>query len=120
MTSPTVFFLAIMASVLLLGCFIDGITIKLLLVPILLPLVDSYTIDRVHFGIVLEMALILGIATPPLGIGLFVATRISGARFEDTVRDVIPYFIPLTVVLALLLLVPGLSVWLPNALLGPP
>ena len=118
-SSPTVFFLVIMASVLLLGCFIDGITIKLLLVPILLPLVDSYLIDRVHFGIVLEMALILGIATPPLGIGLFVATRISGARFEDTVRDVVPYFIPLTLVLALLLLVPGLSVWLPNALLGP-
>ena len=118
-SSPTVFFLVIMASVLLLGCFIDGITIKLLLVPILLPLVDSYLIDRVHFGIVLEMALILGIATPPLGIGLFVATRISGARFEDTARDVLPYFIPLSAVLTLLLLVPELSVWLPNALLGP-
>ena len=113
------FFLAVMATVLLLGCFIDGITIKLLLVPILLPLVDSYMIDRVHFGIVLEMALILGIATPPLGIGLFVAARISGARFEDIVRDVIPYFVPLVIVTVLLLFVPGLSVWLPNFLLGP-
>ncbi len=117
-SSPHVFFLVVMVTVLLLGCFIDGITIKLLLVPIFLPLVDSYMIDRVHFGIVLEMALILGIATPPLGIGLFVAARISGARFEDIVRDVIPYFIPLVVVTALLLFVPGLSVWLPDFLLG--
>ena len=88
--------------------------------PILLPQVGPCLIHRVHFGIVLTMALILGIATPPLGIGLFVATRISGARFENTVRDVVPYFIPLTIVPALLLLlVLGLSVWLPGALLGP-
>jgi TRAP-type C4-dicarboxylate transport system permease small subunit len=83
--TPLLFLLAVMIAVLLLGCFIDGVTIKLLLVPILLPLVDAYAIDRVHFGIVLQMSLILGLATPPLGLGLFIVARLSGAPFEDIV-----------------------------------
>lgn len=116
--SRLVFMLAIMAVVLMLGCFIDGVTIKLLLVPILLPLVDAYGIDRVHFGIVLQMSLILGIATPPLGIGLFVASRISGAPMEDIVRATLPYFIPLLIVLFLLLAIPEVSLWLPNLVMG--
>jgi tripartite ATP-independent transporter DctM subunit len=117
--SRYVFMLAVMAVVLMLGCFIDGVTIKLLLVPILLPLVDAYGIDRVHFGIVLQMSLILGIATPPLGIGLFVVARISGAPLEDIVRSTLPYFIPLLIVLCLLLMVPGITLWLPNLVMGP-
>lgn len=117
--SRIVFMLSIMSVVLMLGCFIDGVTIKLLLVPILLPLVDAYGIDRVHFGIVLQMSLILGIATPPLGIGLFVVARLSGARVEDIVRATIPYFIPMLLVLLILLMVPQVSLWLPEFALGP-
>jgi tripartite ATP-independent transporter DctM subunit len=117
--SRIVFMLAIMAVVLMLGCFIDGVTIKLLLVPILLPLVDVYGIDRVHFGIVLQMSLILGIATPPLGIGLFVVARISGEPLENIVRATLPYFIPLLIVLFLLLVFPQFSLWLPNRVMGP-
>ncbi|MFN3936150.1 MAG: TRAP transporter large permease [Gemmobacter sp.] len=117
--SRLVFMLAVMAGVLALGCFIDGVTIKLLLVPILLPLVDAYGIDRVHFGIVMQMSLILGIATPPLGIGLFVVARLSGARLEDIIAAVIPYFIPLSIVVLLLLLFPPISLWLPDMVLGP-
>ncbi len=117
--SRLVFFLAVMVFVLLLGCFIDGVTIKLLLVPILLPLVDAYAIDRVHFGIVMEMSLILGIATPPLGIGLFIAARISGAPIEGIVRSTLPYFIPLLIVLSMLLTIPQTALWLPNLVLGP-
>lgn len=117
--SRIVFMLSIMSVVLMLGCFIDGVTIKLLLVPILLPLVDAYGIDRVHFGIVFQMSLILGIATPPLGIGLFVVARLSGAPIEDIVRATIPYFIPLLLVLLILLMVPQVSLWLPEFALGP-
>ncbi len=117
--TPLLFLLAVMISVLLLGCFIDGVTIKLLLVPILLPLVDAYAIDRVHFGIVLQMSLILGLATPPLGLGLFIVARLSGAPFEEIVSAVIPYFIPLVIVLAILATVPAVSLFLPNFFLGP-
>jgi tripartite ATP-independent transporter DctM subunit len=116
--SRLMFFLVVMGLVLILGCFIDGVTIKLLLVPILLPLVDAYGIDRVHFGIVLQMSLILGIATPPLGIGLFIAARLSGASLESIVKSTLPYFIPLLIVLFLLLSIPQISLWLPNLVLG--
>ena len=116
--SSLIFMLSIMVGVLLLGCFIDGVTVKLLLVPILLPLVDSYGIDRVHFGIILQMSLILGMATPPLGIGLFVVTRISGAPLESVMRATVPYFVPLLIVLASLLWFPQLSLWLPNMIMG--
>ena len=109
----------VMACVLMLGCFIDGVTIKLLLVPILLPLVDAYGLDRIHFGIVLQMSLILGMATPPLGLGLFIVARISGAPFEEIVAAVLPYFLPLLLVLAMLATIPALSLWLPTLLLGP-
>jgi TRAP-type C4-dicarboxylate transport system permease large subunit len=102
-----------------LGCFIDGVTIKLLLVPILLPLVDAYGIDRVHFGIVLQMSLHPRPRDASAGIGLFVVARISGAPLEDIVRSTLPYFIPLLIVLCLLLMVPGITLWLPNLVMGP-
>ncbi|MEO3388350.1 TRAP transporter large permease [Mesorhizobium sp. CAU 1741] len=120
LVESTLFFLVVvMASVLILGCFIDGVTIKLLLVPILLPLVDTYGIDRVHFGIVLQMSIILGIVTPPLGIGLYIVSRIAAIPVEDVVRSVIPYFLPLGIVLFLLAAIPQISLWLPNLIMGP-
>ena len=72
-----------------------------------------------HFGIVLQMSLILGLATPPLGLGLFIVARLSGAPFEDIVRAVLPYFMPLLIVLAILATVPSIALWLPTVLLGP-
>lgn len=113
------FLLVTILGMLIIGCFIDGVTIKLLLVPILLPLVDSYGIDRVHFGIVVQMSIILGIATPPLGIGLYIVSRIAAVPVEEVVRSVIPYFIPLTAVLVLLAGFPQISLWLPDLLMGP-
>lgn len=113
------FLLAVIGVVLVVGCFIDGVTAKLLLVPILLPLVDSYGIDRIHFGIVMQMGLILGLATPPLGIGLYIVSRIAEIPVEDVVRSVLPFFIPLLIVLLLLAAIPQIALWLPNTVLGP-
>lgn len=113
------FLIVVMMGVLIIGCFIDGVTIKLLLVPILLPLVDTYGIDRVHFGIVLQMSIILGIATPPLGIGLYIVSRIASVPVEDVVRSIIPYFLPLGICLILLAAIPQISLWLPNLIMGP-
>ena len=116
---PFVVLCVVIVSVLIVGCFIDGVTAKLLLVPILLPLVDAFGIDRVHFGIVMQMSLILGLATPPLGLGLYIVSRIAAVPVEDVVRSVLPYFIPLTLVLLLLAAVPQLSLWLPDLIMGP-
>lgn len=115
---PFYFLLGVIVMALIVGCFIDGVTAKLLLVPILLPLVDSYGVDRVHFGIVMQMGLILGLATPPLGIGLYIVSRIADIPVESVVRSVLPFFIPLLIVLVLLAAVPQISLWLPTAVLG--
>ena len=117
--SPFAFLCLVIVSVLLIGCFIDGVTAKLLLVPILLPLVDAFGIDRVHFGIVMQMSLILGLATPPRGIGLYIVSKIAEVPVEDVVRSVLPFFIPLTLVLLLLAAAPSISLWLPNLIMGP-
>lgn len=117
--SSFLFLLVVIAFVLVIGCFIDGVTAKLLLVPILLPLVDAFGIDRIHFGIVMQMSLLIGLATPPLGIGLYIASRISAVPVEEVIRAVVPFFIPLTVVLVLLAAVPEIALFLPNLLLGP-
>ena len=114
------FLFAVAGLVLVVGCFIDGVTAKLLLVPIMLPLVDAYGIDRVHFGIVLQMGLILGLATPPMGIGLYIVSRIAEVPVEQVVRSVLPYFIPLGLVIVLLILFPAFSLWLPETVMGPP
>ncbi len=116
---PFFFLLGVIALVLVVGCFIDGVTAKLLLVPIMLPLVDAYGIDRIHFGIVMQMGLILGLATPPLGIGLYIVARIADIPVESVVKSVLPFFIPLTIVLLLLAAVPQFSLWLPDAVMGP-
>jgi tripartite ATP-independent transporter DctM subunit len=116
---PFLFLMAVVGIVLVVGCFIDGVTAKLLLVPILLPLVDAYGIDRIHFGIVMQMGLILGLATPPMGIGLYIVARIAEIPVESVVRAVMPFFIPLLIVLTLLAAVPQIALWLPNAVLGP-
>lgn len=65
------------------------------------------------------MSLILGIVTPPLGIGLFVVSRISGAPLEDIVRATLPYVTPFLAVLFLLLVFPQVSLWLPMLVMGP-
>ena len=114
-----VFLLIVIFAVLIIGCFIDGVTAKLLLVPILLPLVDGFGIDRVHFGIVMQMSLILGLATPPLGLGLYIVSKIAAIPVEDVIRSVLPFFIPLVIVLILLAAVPQFALFLPNLVLGP-
>jgi tripartite ATP-independent transporter DctM subunit len=114
-----VFLLIVIFAVLIIGCFIDGVTAKLLLVPILLPLVDGFGIDRVHFGIVMQMSLILGLATPPLGLGLYIVSKIAAIPVEEVIRAVLPFFIPLVIVLVLLAAVPQFALFLPNLVLGP-
>ncbi|OAB55341.1 C4-dicarboxylate ABC transporter permease [Phormidium willei BDU 130791] len=117
--SPFAFLCLVVVMMLVIGCFIDGVTAKLLLVPILLPLVDSFGIDRVHFGIVMQMSLILGLATPPLGIGLYIVSKIAEIPVEEVVRAVLPFFLPLSLVLLLFAAVPEIALWLPDLVMGP-
>jgi len=117
--SRAVFLGMMLVFVLLVGCVVEGVPAKLMLVPMLLPVIDSFGIDRVHFGIILQLALLIGIATPPMGIGLYIMVEVGRVSFEKVTMAVLPFLVPLIVVLLLITYVPSLTLWLPNLILGP-
>lgn len=118
--NPLALLIIINIAVLIAGFFIEGLAIMILIVPVLAPTLMSAGIDPVHFGVVFIFNLMIGLMTPPMGVGLFVVSGVSGIRLETLIRATIPFLIPLVVVLILLILVPGIVTWLPNLLLGPP
>jgi len=113
-------FLAIMlVFIILVGCVVEGVPAKLMLVPMLLPVIDSFGIDRVHFGIIIQLGLLIGIATPPMGIGLYIMVEVGKVPFEKVTMSVLPFLVPLMLVLILITYVPQLTLWFPDLVLGP-
>jgi len=114
-----VFLALMMIFILLIGCVVEGVPAKLMLVPMLLPVIDAYGVDRVHFGIILQLGLLIGIVTPPMGIGLYIMVEVGKVPFEKVAMACLPFLVPLMLVWVALAFVPGISLWLPNLLLGP-
>ena len=102
------------------GFFLEGLAIMILIVPVMMPTLVAAGIDPVHFGVVLVFNLMIGLMTPPMGIGLFVVSGVSGVRMEAIVKEVLPFLVPLLVVLLVLILFPPLVTGLPNLVFGPP
>jgi TRAP-type C4-dicarboxylate transport system permease large subunit len=117
--SRGIFLALLIVFFLIIGCFVEGVPAKLILVPALLPLTDSYGIDRVHFGLIIQLALLIGIATPPMGIGLYVISEVARVPFEKVTVAILPMLIPLIIALILITYVPPLTLFLPNLIMGP-
>ena len=117
-SSPLVFLLACNILLLALGCFLEALAAMLLLIPILVPAAIGFGIDPVQFGLIMIVNLIIGTITPPVGVVLFVTSRIAGISFESLARAILPWLIPLVVVLALITLVPAFTLFLPNLLMS--
>ena len=112
--SPLVFLLMVNVFLLVVGCFMEALAALLILIPILSPAAASYGIDPVQFGVMVVLNLIIGTVTPPVGVVLFVVTRIAEISFEKMARAVMPWLLPLFFVLALVSLWPPLTTWLPH------
>jgi tripartite ATP-independent transporter DctM subunit len=117
-TDPLIILLAINIFLLIIGCFLEPICSILILGPVLLPVILKLGIDPLHFGVVMVLNLMIGLLTPPFGVVLFVMTGISGLSFERVVRSVLPFTIPLLIVLALITFFPPLVTAVPNLLMG--
>lgn len=104
--------------VLALGCVMEGIPIKMFLLPILIPILNQVGVDQVHFGVVMTIGTLLGMLTPPVGLGLYVMTTISNLTFEETIQAVLPLYGALLLALFILTYVPAITLWLPNLLFG--
>jgi tripartite ATP-independent transporter DctM subunit len=116
--SKPVFLGLLLVFFLIIGCFVEGVPAKLILVPALLPLIDSYGVDRIHFGIIVQLALLIGIATPPMGIGLYVISEVARVPFERVTIAILPLLVPLIVVLVLITYFPFISLALPDLVMG--
>jgi len=112
--SPLGFLVLVNIFLLLLGCVLEGTTILLIFVPVLIPTAKALGIDLVHFGVVVVVNIMLGLVTPPYGLLLFVMARISGEPLKAIVIDVMPFLIAMVAALALITVFPGLVLWLPR------
>jgi len=108
--------LIITLIVLVIGCFMETIAAITILTPVLLPVAVGLGIDPVHFGIILILNLMIGLLTPPVGMVLYVLSKVAKVPFERCVTATLPFLIPLVAVLLLLTFVPELSMWLPTLL----
>lgn len=104
--------LLLIGLILLLGTVMEGGSIMIILTPLLLPILASYRIDPVHFGVVFQLAIMIGLLTPPVGILLFVMAGVSQVSVKDILANLWPFYMALTVVVLIVAYVPGLSLWL--------
>ena len=81
---------------------------------VLLPIAEGVGIDPVHFGVIMVLNLMIGLLTPPVGMVLYVLSRVAGISFERCAAATLPFLFPLVVVLALITFVPSFSMWLPT------
>jgi tripartite ATP-independent transporter DctM subunit len=114
--SPLAFLLVVNLLLLVLGCFLEGTTVLLIVVPVLLPTARALGIDPVHFGVVAVVNIMLGLITPPYGLLLFIMVKIAQVPLRDLVREVMPFLAAMVGALALITLVPGLVLFLPRLL----
>ena len=112
------FLLAVMAVVFLLGMFLETIAIILITTPIVLPVLEALAIDPVWYGVLLMINLELALITPPVGMNLFVIKGVAEAPLGQVVRGAAPYVGLMLLALVVLLLVPGLALWLPGTMRG--
>lgn len=111
-----VLLLIIMLIVLAVGLFMETIAAITILVPVLMPIATVAGIDPVHLGIIVILNLMLGLLTPPIGMVLYVLSKVSNVSFERCVKATMPFLVPLVTVLLLITVFPQIALWLPELL----
>ena len=113
------FFLALVVLYIVLGCFVDGISMIYMTLPVLLPVVKAFGFDLVWFGVILTVLIELGQITPPVGLNLFTIHAISGgAKFSEVAAGSAPYVALMLLVILMLCFWPGIALWLPTTMRG--
>lgn len=117
--TSNVYLILFLINIMLLffGAIMEAGVVLILFIPILYPLITSLGIDPVHFGVVMVVNLMIGVATPPMGMCLFVMSHISGIKVEVLMRHILPFLIPLIVVLFIITYFPILITYLPNLIM---
>ena len=112
--NPIIILLLITLILLVVGCFMETVAAITILVPVLLPIAIHVGVDPVHFGVILVLNLMIGLLTPPVGMVLYVLSRVAKVPFERCVSATAPFLIPLFAVLLLVTFFPIFTMWLPT------
>jgi len=112
--SPMGFLLLVNLLLLLMGAFLEGSTIILIVLPVLLPTAVALGIDPVHFGLMAVLNIMIGLVTPPYGLLLFMMMKIADVSLGVLLREVFPFLLAMLGALALVTVWPDMVLWLPR------
>jgi C4-dicarboxylate transporter, DctM subunit len=99
---------------LVLGCFMEGIAILVITIPVFMPVIYQYGIDPLQFGVVMILCSMIGLLTPPVGMCLYTMSSISRIGIWPLSKELLPYEIGITIVTLVCAYWPGLVLWFPN------
>lgn len=116
--NPYVVILALLGIMLVLTMFVESLAVLIILIPVIAQVGRTFGLDPLHLGICVVLATQIGAVTPPVAVGLFVATGVAKTDYDRTMRHSIPFVLVLIAVLLLVLFVPGLATWVQNCFLG--
>ena len=116
--SKTLLLIFINAVLLIMGCLLESNSIIMIMVPVLMPLIKALGVDPVHFGVFFILNVMIGLITPQVGMCLYVICNIAEVSFDRLSKAIVPFIIPLVVVLFLITFIPDLVMWLPNHVMG--
>lgn len=114
------FLIAFNLFFLFLGTFMESLSVLIIVVPVLMPIFAKLGLDPLHMGVVLVLNLMIGLITPPVGMSLFVVSKVSGVKLERLCKAIIPWSVPLIIVLILITYIPTLTTWLPGLVFAGP
>jgi tripartite ATP-independent transporter DctM subunit len=114
--NPLVLLLILNLMLSVVGTMLDSTTAILLLVPIIIPPLIGVGVDPIHLGIIFVFNIMVGLVTPPMGLSLFMVSKVAKVPINMVIKQVAPYYIPLVFTLIIVTYVPGLVLWLPNLL----
>jgi tripartite ATP-independent transporter DctM subunit len=115
--SKAMLLLVINVIMLILGCFLEGLAVMVMAVPVLMPLLRQVGIDPLHFGVLFVLNIMIGTVTPPVGTIMYVVCALGKISIGEFAREVWPFVLALTICLFILTYVPILSTWLPDLLM---
>ena len=113
-----VILLLINILLLFLGTLMDMAPLLLICTPILLPVVQTFGVDPVHFGIIMLVNLGIGLVTPPVGSVLFVGCAVAKLTIEEVTSKIWPFYVAMFIVLMIVTYVPAVSLWLPHLIVN--
>jgi C4-dicarboxylate transporter DctM subunit len=116
--SPIAFLLIVNLFLIIVGMFLEGNAVMIVLAPLLAPVASQYGIDPVHFGIIFIFNSAIGTITPPLGTVMFTTCSITKVAIEDFIKEVLPFWLLLIAALMIITFVPIVSTGLPNLVFG--